>query len=614
LRFSSDVLATQRGAHYLDVIARLRPDVARDAAQAEMSTVVRQLAATYPRTNGNKGVAIFGLREAMVGNVRPALLVLLGAVGFVMLIVCVNVASLGLTRAVGRSRELAVRAALGAGRSRLINAMLVESVVLAAAGGVAGLLLANWAAQGLAALDSTLGIPMLDETRVDRAVLLFTALVSLSAALLFGTVPAWHAASRLDVVQRIREGAGTLTAGKERQRLRAGLIVLETALAVVLLVGAGLMMRSFLRMTGVDLGIDTARVQTFSVSLPETKYSTPESRALSVDTLLTRLSANPDVEAVGAVAGLPLTRFSHGYTTSTLDGRTLSDAEQDARTVQVRVVTPQYFQVLGIPVVRGRTFAEADRLGSATVAVVDERAAAVLWPQGDALGHRFELGTRLGQNGRRAGGEVIGIARPVHELGPAGPLRPTVYLAHAQFPVDFITVTMKARADEAALVEPARTVLADFDPDLPMFRVRSMEQLAAGAVAQPRLYFTLILLFAGAAMLLAAIGIYGVLMHAVSQRTREIGIRLALGASRHEVVTGVVCHAALLASAGLGLGVLFALGATRYVRSLLFQIQPTDAVTYVSVAAGLLLVAVIASYLPARRASCIDPATALRNE
>jgi predicted permease len=612
VRFSSDTLASQRGAHYLEVIARLRPDVTRDAAQAQMATLVRQMAETYPRTNANKAVAIFGLREALVGNVRPALLVLLAAVGFVMLIVCVNVASLGLTRAVGRSRELAVRAALGAGRSRLVNGMLVESVVLAAAGGVAGLLLANWAAQGLAALDSSLRIPLIGETRVDGAVLLFTVLVSLSAALLFGTVPAWHAASRLDVVQRIREGAGTLTAGKERQRLRAGLIVFETALAVLLLVSAGLMMRSFLRMTGVDLGIDTARVQTFNISLPETKYATPQSRAQFVDTLLSRLSANAGVETVGGVFGLPLTQFSHGYTTSTLDGRRLSDDEQDARIVQVRIVTPEYFGVLGIPIVRGRTFAQSDRLGSAAVAVLDERAAAVLWPQEDALGHRFELGTRLGQDGERAGGEVIGIARPVYELGPAGRLRPTVYLAHAQFPVDFMAVTMKARGDEAALVEPARAVLADLDPDLPMFRVRSMDQLAASAVAQPRLYFTLIMLFAVAAVLLAAIGIYGVLAHAVSQRTREIGIRLALGATRHEVIGGVVRQAAWLAVAGLGVGLVFAIAATRYVRSLLFQIEPTDALTYVSVAAALLLVALVASYLPARRASRIDPIVALR--
>jgi predicted permease len=614
LRFTGETLATQRGAHFLDVIARLKPGVTRDRAQAEMSALVRQMAAAFPRTNANKAVALFALRDAILGNVRPALLILLAAVGFVMLIVCVNVASLGLSRALGRSRELAIRAALGAGRGRLVNGMLVESVVLAAAGGAAGLLLANWAAPALAALDSALGIPLLDETRVDGTVLAFTAAVSLCAAILFGTVPAWHAASRLDVVQRIREGAATLTAGRDRQRLRAGLIVFETALAVVLLVGAGLLMRSFMRMTSVDLGFDTAQVQTFNISLPESKYSTPQARALFIDTLLSRLSGRSDIEAAGAIFGLPLTRFSHGYTTSILDGRRLSDEEQDRRTVQMRVVTPDYFRVMGIPIVRGRAFGHTDRLGSALVAVVDQRAAQLLWPGTDPLGHQFALGTRLGQGGEPAGGEVVGVAHDVYDLGAAGRLRPTVYLAHAQFPMDFMTVTLKARGDAAALAEPSRALLAELDPDLPMFRVRTLDQLADSAIAQPRLYFTLLALFASAAILLAAIGIYGVLMHAVAQRTREIGIRLALGASRHEVVSSVVRHATLLALAGLGSGLLLAIGVTRYVRTLLFQVEPTDVMTYVVVAGSLLFVALVASYLPARRASRVDPITALRTE
>jgi predicted permease len=612
LRFDSRTLTTGRGAQYLDIVARLREDVTVDRAQAEMSAIVQQLASRYPRTNSNKAVAVFGLRDALVGNVRPALLMLLIAVGFVMLIVCVNVASLGLTRAIGRSRELAVRSALGAGRARLVSGMLVESGVLALAGGTMGLLLAYWATQGAAALDTTLGIPLLNQTRVDGAVLTFTAAVALVAAVLFGTVPAWHAASRLDVVQRIREGAGTVTAGRDRQRLRGGLIVFETALAVMLLVGAGLLMRSFLQMTSVELGFDTERIQTFSISLPEAKYPTPQARAAFIDTLVSRLSSRPDVEAGAAVFGLPLTRFSYGFTTSTVDGRTLTDEEQDARTMQVRVVTPDYFKVLGIPLVRGRSFEPADRFGTAPVAIVDQRAAELLWPGGDAMGHRFELGTRLGQDSVRAGGEVVGIARDVHELGPTGRMRPTVYLAHAQFPVDFVSVALKARGDATQLVEPSRALLAELDPDLPMFRVRTMEQFAQNVVAQPRLYLTLIGVFALTAIVLAAIGIYGVLMHAVAQRTREIGIRLALGATRSEVIGGVVRQAALLASAGLALGLALAAGATRFVRTLLFRTESSDMLTYFAVAVGLFVIALIASYLPARRAARIDPVTALR--
>jgi putative ABC transport system permease protein len=614
LRFSQDTLETQRGAQYLEVVARRRPEVSTATTQAEMSAIVQRMAQLYPRTNGNKAVAVVDMREAIVGNVRPALLMLLTAVGFVLLIVCVNVASLGLTRAVARSRELAIRAALGAGRGRLINGMLAEGVVLAVAGGATGLLFAAWAAQGVAALDSGLGIPLLDDTRIDGVVLAFTAVIALSAAVLVSTLPAWHASARLDIARRIREGVGTVTTGRERQRLRGGLIVIETALAVVLLVGAGLLMRSFLQMTSVELGFDASRVQTFNVSLPEAKYATPQARAQFVDTLLTRLSSLADVEDTAAVFGLPLTRFSHGYTTSTIDGRTLSDAEQDARTLQVRVVTPDYFRVMGISLVRGRSFSTADQLGRPPVVVVDQRAAELLWPGSDPLGHHMTLGTRLGQDGERTGGKVIGVAHDVHELGPTGRLRPTVYVAHAQFPVDFVTIALKSGGNAAALATPARAVLAELDPDLPMFRVRTMEQLSANAVAQPRLYVTLIGLFAATAILLAAIGIYGVLAHAVAQRTREIGIRLALGASRREVVGRVVRQATLLATAGLGIGVALAITASRLVRGLLFRIEPTDIVTYTLVAAGLLATALLASYVPARRAARIDPITALRTE
>ena len=614
LRFTSRDLTTQRGAHYLDVIARLAPNVTLEAAQSELAGIVGRLRDAYPRTNANKAVAVFGLRDALVGNVKPALLVLLGAVGFVLLIVCVNVASLALTRAAGRTRELAVRAALGAGRARLINGMLAESVVLAIAGGAAGLLLAQWATRAIAALDAGIGIPLLDQTRVDGPVIAFTGAVALFAAIFSGTLPAWQASKKLDVAQRIRDNAGNLTASRERQRLRGGLIVAETALAVVLLVGAGLLMRTFLQIAAVDLGFDPAQVQTFSLSLPEAKYPTPDSRAAFVERLMSQLASRPDVESAGAIFGLPLTNFGYTITTSTVDGRQLTDQEQDQRSLQVRVVTPDYFRTMGIPLLRGRAFTSADRLGRPAVAVVNEAAAELLWPGDDPLGHSLTIGTRLSQGGDPAGGTVVAVARNVRDFGARGPLRPTLYLAHAQFPVDFFTVTLKARDNPAALVAPSGALLAALDPDLPMFRVRTMEQFAANAVAQPRLYLTLIGIFAAAAMLLAAIGIYGVLAHGVAQRTREIGIRLALGANRREVVGLVVGQAATLASGGLILGLMLALGASRLIRGLLFGVEPGDVLTYVGVAGALFAIALLASYLPARRASRVDPITALRQE
>ena len=614
LRFTADDLATQRGAHYLDVIARLQPHVTLEAAQGELGNTVRRLSETYPSTNGNKAVAVFGLRDALVGNVKPALLILLGAVGFVLLIVCVNIASLALTRAAGRTRELAVRAALGAGRARLVNGMLAESLVLAVAGGAAGLLLAQWASQAIAAIDTGIGIPLLDQTRVDGPVIAFTCAVALFAAIFSGTLPAWHASSKLDVAQRIRDNASNLTAGRERQRLRGGLIVTETALAVVLLVGAGLLMRTFLQIAAVDLGFDPARVQTFSLSLPEATYPTPAARSAFMETLISQLASRPDVESAGAIFGLPLTNFGYTITTSTVDGRQLTDDEQDQRSLLVRVVTPDYFRTMGIPLVRGRAFTAADRLGRPPVAVVNDVAADLLWPGKAAIGHSLTIGTRLSQGGESAGGTVVGVARSVRDFGATGPLRPTIYLAHAQFPMDFFTVTLKARDNPAALVEPARALLASLDADLPMFRVRTMEQLAANAVAQPRLYLTLIGVFAATAMLLAAVGIYGVLAHGVAQRTREIGIRLALGANRREVVGLVVGQAAALASGGLIVGLILASGASRLMQGLLFGVEPSDVTTYIGVAGVLLGIALLASYLPARRASRIDPITALRCE
>jgi predicted permease len=613
-KFTAKDLETQRGAHYIEVVARLKPGTSIEAARHNMRDIARRLAQAYPRTNRDNSASVHPLREALVGNVRQSMFVLLGAVGLVLLIVCVNIASLVLIRSVGRGRELAVRVAVGASRASLFRGLLIESVLLGLVGGAGGLLLGYWAMAAIASLDTSVGIPLINQTRLDTTVIGFTVAVSMAAAILFGTMPAWQAASIGDVVTRMREEGGSTTSDPRRQRARSMLIVAETTLAVVLLVGAGLLTRSFARLLSVDLGFAASGVQTFTLSLPDSRYRQPLQRQEFIETLISRIAANPAVASVGATSGLPLSGMSFGISTSTIDGRRLSDDEQDALTLQIRVVTPDYFKTMSIPVSRGRAFAPADRMGAASVAILNQAAANRIWPDGDPLGHEVRIGTRFGLGGEQAGGVIVGVVGDVHDRGPAVPVPPTLYLAHAQWPVDSMTVVAKGRGEPAALIEPMRSVLQNLDPDVPMFAVRSMAQVVSNAVAQPRLYMVLIVCFAATAMLLAAIGLYGVLAYAVGQRRREIGIRLALGAGRGEVLRMVMSQAGRLVVAGIGIGLVAAVLASRVLRAQLFEVTPTDTTTYVLVAVGLMAVSLLASWIPARRASRIDPMTALRQD
>jgi predicted permease len=387
------------------------------------------------------------------------------------------------------------------------------------------------------------------------------------------------------------------------------------ALAVVLLVGAGLLARSFAELTSVNLGFNTNRVQTFSVSMSQPKYPTSTGRLAFVNQLIVRAAALPQVESAAAVYGLPLTDFSHTITLASLDGRALTrDPDRPRPSVQIRIVTPDYFKAMGILLRSGRAIDSSDRHGGAPSVVINETAAAEIWPGQDPLGHEFSLGTPLGPDGPRAGGTVVGVVGDVRDFGPVPKMLPTVYLSYNQFPMPYLTLVLKTRGEPSTVIDPARAMLRDLDPDLPMFEVRSLNQLAGNVVAQPRLYLLVLALFAGAAILLAAIGIYGVLAHTVSQRTREIGIRLALGAPRGRVVRSVVMQATLLALAGLVAGLVIAAATGRLIGGLLFGVQPVDPITYGSVAAGLTIVAMAASWIPARRASRIDPVTALRHE
>ena len=610
-RFSPEQLATQRGAHYLDVVGRLAPSVTLEGARVEMDGIGARLAQAYPKTNWDMGVAIDPLRDALVGDVRVALLVLMGAVGLVLLIVCVNVAGLALAQSLGRSRDLAIRRTLGAGRGRLVVGMLVESALLGLAGGAGGLLLASAATRAMAESAASLGIPLLDQARVDGAVVAFTAVLSLATAVLFGALPAWQAGGVRDLAGGMRAGGPQVTGG--RSRARGLLIVTQTALAVMLLVGAGLLARSFAHLRSVDLGFDTAQVQAFSISLPETRYQTPASRAQFVEDLLGRVRQRPGVESAGAVFGLPLSPFGFVITTRELDGRLLEDREQDRLALHIRVATPGYFRTMGMRIVKGRAFDGRDRVGAPLVVILSESAAQLLWPGADPLGRHVVVGTHLGQDEARAGGEVVGVVPDVRHRGPGKPAGPTLYAAHAQAPVDFVSVVARTREDSpSALVGLLRADLAALDPDIPMFRVRTMEQLASDAVAQPRLYMVLLAVFAATAVLLAGLGLYGVLAQAVGQRTREIGIRMAVGAERRSVVLLVMSQGGRLGLVGIVVGLAGAALASRALSGLLFGVRPVDLPTYTVVGLALLAIALFASWLPARRASRVDPVRALR--
>ena len=460
LRFTTDDLATQRGAHYLTVIGRLRPSASFDAAGAEMVAIGARLANAYPKSSAHSAVSLLHLRQAMVGDVQPALRLLFGAVGLVFLVACVNVASLVLGSAMTRRRDLAVRAALGAGRGRLVRGLFVESSILALLGGLTGLAIAAAGVRLIAAADRT-DIALLKGTRIDAAVLTFTALATGAAAVLFGAWPAWQA-SRRDGAPHL-SGAGARTGGRDASRARNVLVSAEIAMAVALLVGAGLLGRSFLGLIHVPLGMDLDHLQTAAVSLPDPAYHAPGRRTLFVEDVLGRLSALGDVRSAAATFGLPLTSFGYYITVASIDG-TPVPADSKELSVEIRTVTPRFFETVGTPVVAGRDFATTDRRGSAPVVIVNRRAAGLLWPSADALGHRVTVSTRLGLGGDRAGGEVVGVVGDIHDVGPAVDPRATLYLSEEQWPMGFLRLVVKPRGEPTDLVASMRAVVAAVDP------------------------------------------------------------------------------------------------------------------------------------------------------
>ena len=614
LKYDENFVSKQRGAWYLQVIARLRPGVTPEQSAAEVEAIGRNLARQYPEVDGNVGMTTFPLLEAMVGDVRPSVLVLLAAVGFVLLIACANVANLLLARAATRESEMAVRAALGAGRGRLLRQLLTESIILSIVGAGVGLLLAVWGVAFLIELRPQ-GIPRLGDVHVDSAVILFTAGVAILTGLLFGAVPALHA-TRDSVAGSLKEAGRGAMGTRAGARVRSVLVVAELALALMLLVGAGLLLRSFIRLQAVDPGFRPDQTLTFELTFPDGRYDDDnETRIVSFfDQLLPRLKALPGVRSTGAVMALPLSgaNFNIGFE---VEGRPpVAAANQPS--MEMRVATPGYFSAIGIPLKRGRLFTEDDRPGSTPVLLLTESAAREFFPREDPIGKRIKIGWGKRVHGQRmmAGGEVVGIVGDVKEAGLAEPDAPQLYLPLRQWPVQSMAVVVRTATQPSSLADAAADQVHTVDPALPVSNVRPLSEIISRSISQPRFYMTLLGVFAAVALVLAAIGIFGVLSYAVAQRTREIGIRMALGARERSVVTMVVRQAMYLVVAGVAIGTVAALLVSRTLSTMLFAVTATDPATFAGVAALLIAVALFASYLPARRATRVDPIVALRAE
>lgn len=611
MAFSEETYATQRGAHYLEVYGRLATGASIVRANAELGTIARRLEAEHPEQNTGVTALAVPLRDALVGEYRRALWMLFAAVGLVLLIACSNVANLLLARTLERRQELSVRAALGAPAGRIVRDVLGESAALAALGGAAAVGIAALALGLLTSLQG-LDMPRLEEARLDPPVLLFAGILTLATALLAGLLPAL----RLTGGRRLFDGLGGGRATEDRssRRLRGGLVVAETALAVVLVFGAGLLARSSWNLHRVEPGFDPEGVLTFRILLNENDYPEPNQRSAFVEELLTRAERHPGVSAAGAVNVLPFSGMNYMISVEELDGGPAYDQPGEEQYVYLRVATPEYFRALGVPLRAGRSLGEADRHGAPPAVVVNETAARLLWPGGSPLGHTVEVGTSFGVGRGRAGGEVVGVVGDVRHASLASEPLPEMYVAHAQFPVDWLTLVLRTDRDPALLVEEMRRLVAEADPNLPIFQVRSMEERLAESMADHRLYTFLLGLFAATALTLAAVGTYGVLAYSASQRVREVGIRMALGASRERIVTLLLRQGLGLALAGLLLGGLAAAWAGELLSTWLFGLEPTDPLTLAATALLLGAAAVAASLSPALRASRVEPVETLQQQ
>jgi putative ABC transport system permease protein len=600
----------QRGSHWLAVLGRLREGTGLEAAQTEMTAIAAGLAEAYPATNEGWTVRLHRLHDLLVEDVRPALRVLTAAVVAILLIVCANVANLLLVRTARRERELAVRGALGAGRGRLLRQLVTETVVLSLAGGLLGLVLGVPGTRALVALNAE-GIPRVDGIGLDLSVFLIALGAAMAAGLAAGLVPGLQAARR-DLVGALKEGTAGAGEGRRARLLRQGLVVAEVAVAVVLLVVAGLLVRSLLAIQGTSPGFEPRGALTAEVSLPEATYPDDAGRARFYRSLVERLEALPGVEVAGAGFPLPLAGSGY-YLDFAIEGRP-APPPQEAPNAAIRFVTPGYVEALEVPLLAGRTITGADREESRPVALVNRAMARQLWPDESPLGARLRIGASDPAGGDGDWLEVVGVVGEVRHFDLTVEPGFEIYVPMAQRPFETAGLVLRMEGDPRALAPRVRDAVRAVDPSLPVYRVRTLEEVVAASLAERRFGAALLGVFAALALVLACLGVYGVLSYGVAQRTRELGLRLALGAPRRGVLRLVLWQGLRLVLIGVAVGLAGAAAASRLLRGLLYEVGAADPLTYAAVPAVLAVVALAAVWLPALRATRVEPVVALRTE
>ncbi len=597
----------ERSSRHLRAVARLKSGVSLEQAQSELNVIARRLALAHPTDNNGYGVHLVSLAEDTIGGLRPTLLALFGAVIFVLLIACANVGNLLLARTAARQKELAIRAALGAGRVRLVRQLLTESVLLALVGGGIGLVLALWGTSFVESIGSHV-TPLLSGIKMDSRVLGFTVMISIVAGIFFGLAPALRV-SKPELSESLKDGGRSAGAGSGRNRLRGALVVSEIAMALVLLICAGLLLKSVMRLRDVNPGFNSENLMTMNVALPGARYPKPQDRAAFYNNLAERVEALPGVQAAGVTSVLPLS--------SNFDGRGLAVEDHpkprgEEISVDLYIASPGYLRAMSIPALQGRALTQQDADTSLPVALINETMAKELWAHEDPLGKRIKFPGSV--DNPQPWRTVVGVVSDVRQYGLDKKAPMQIYIPESQYPTSLMTLVVHTSTDPKGLIAPVRNAVRTIDKEQAVYDIATMEQLLSDSISLRRFLMLLLIVFAGLALALAAIGIYGVMAYTVTQRTHEIGVRLTLGAQTFDVLRLIVGHGMMLALGGIALGLISALAVTRLMASLLYGVSALDPIVFAGVSLLLSAIALMACYIPARRATKVDPMIALRHE